>query len=541
MSINLAEKQYDEGEDMYIPSQEPAERFPEIVDPGDKRHKVLDLHDLAEVLEGRRAAGRRIVHCHGVFDLLHIGHIRYFSQAQQMGDVLVVTVTPDRFVDKGPHRPAFPESLRAEAVASLHCVDYVAINLWPTAEETLRLLRPHVYVKGSEFRQPGSDLTRKIDRERAVVEEIGAEIAFTEDIVFSSTNLINRYLSSMPAEIQNYLDLFRRRHSVDEMLSWLDHMAALKVLVVGDTILDEYQYCEAIGKSSKDPLLALKYNHHDLFAGGVLAVANHVSGFAGRVDLLTMIGDRDSHEDFIRSSLRPNVRPRFVVQAEAPTLIKRRFIDGYSTNKLFEVYVMDDSGPSEQQSRESSDWLRSVFDEYDIVISADFGHGAITQAMVDAMVDGAPFLAAMTQANAGNRGFHTVTRYGRADYACLSEHELRLERRDLRGDIRPMMEHLSRGLGAHQFVTTRGRKGCLVIDRDGQFMEVPAFATRVVDRVGSGDAFFAVSSLASRLGASSEVLGFLGNVVGSLAVEMLGNAKPIDKGAVQKYLVSLLK
>ena len=115
--------------------------------------KKLDhLQDLVPILERLRADNKRIVHCHGVFDLLHIGHIRHFEQARKLGDVLVVTLTPDRYVNKGTNRPAFTETLRAEFLSSLSCIDYVSINLWPTAVETIPMLRPHVFVKGSEFR-----------------------------------------------------------------------------------------------------------------------------------------------------------------------------------------------------------------------------------------------------------------------------------------------------------------------------------------------------------------------------------------------------
>ena len=109
-----------------------------------------------------------------------------------MGDVLVVTLSPDRFVDKGPDRPVFNEDLRAESIAALECVDYVAINKWPTAEETLRLIRPDIYVKGQEFENM-EDKTGKIQKEVEVINEIGAEIRFTHEIVFSSTKLLNQY------------------------------------------------------------------------------------------------------------------------------------------------------------------------------------------------------------------------------------------------------------------------------------------------------------------------------------------------------------
>ncbi len=504
-------------------------------------NKVLTLETLAELVNDLRANGKKIVHCHGVFDLLHIGHIRYFEQAREMGDVLVVTLTPDRFVDKGPHRPAFPENLRAEAIASLICVDYVAINSWPTAEETLRLLQPHYYVKGSEFKNISSDMTGKIGREEQVVREIGATLAFTEDIVFSSSNLINRYISSFPEDIQQYLDLMRQRYDVNEVLGVLEKMASLKVLVIGDTILDEYQYCDAIGKSSKDPVIALKYRSHDLFAGGVLAVANHVANFVDQVRLVTILGEKDDHEPFIRSQLRPNVSPAFFTQPGSPTALKRRFVDGYTLNKLFEVYVMDDSGLSADRETEVCRLLREEASAYDLVIAADFGHGAITDCVVTALTENSRYLAVNTQANAGNRGFHTVSRYPRADYVCLAEHEIRLEMRNLTDNVRPLMDRVGRSLDCSRLVVTRGRHGCIVRDREGEFVEVPSFAQKVVDRVGAGDAFFSVTALAAMQGASNELIGFLGNVVGSLAVEIVGNQKSIDALSVKKYIVSLMK
>ena len=109
-----------------------------------------------------------------------------------MGDILFVTVTPDAYVDKGPGRPVFNQILRAESIAALECVDYVAINKWPTAEETLKLLRPDIYVKGQEFEKL-EDKTGKIQREYEVIREIGAEIKFTHEVVFSSTELLTKY------------------------------------------------------------------------------------------------------------------------------------------------------------------------------------------------------------------------------------------------------------------------------------------------------------------------------------------------------------
>jgi len=154
--------------------------------------KILELDVLAEKLAGLKSRGKKIVHCHGCFDMMHLGHIKYFQASKKMGDVLVVTVTPDQFVDKGPGRPVFGQNLRAESIAALECVDYVAVNRWPTAEETLRLLLPNYYVKGQEFEKL-QDKTGKIQKEVEVVKEIKAEMRFTHEIVFSSSKLIKEH------------------------------------------------------------------------------------------------------------------------------------------------------------------------------------------------------------------------------------------------------------------------------------------------------------------------------------------------------------
>ena len=154
--------------------------------------KILDLDKLAEELSDLKSKGKKIVHCHGCFDMMHPGHIKYFQASKKMGDVLVVTVTPDQYVDKGSGRPVFDQYLRTESIAALECVDYVAVNRWPTAENTLRLLVPDYYVKGQEFEKL-QDKTGKIQKEVDVVKEIGGEMRFTHEIVFSSTKILNRY------------------------------------------------------------------------------------------------------------------------------------------------------------------------------------------------------------------------------------------------------------------------------------------------------------------------------------------------------------
>ena len=497
--------------------------------------KIRPIEEVARAVARLRAEGKRIVYTHGAFDLLHIGHIRHLRQAREMGDVLVVTIVPDRFMTRGDHRPAFVEGYRAEAVASLEFVDFVALSTELTAEHALRHLRPHVFAKGSEFRNKDVD-----HLESQAVTEVGGSYAFTQDVAFNSTQVINQYLSGLPKEIDEYLSLFRERYRRDDVLSVLDRLSSLRVLVIGDAILDDYQYCRAIGKSSKDPVLALQYLSNDVFAGGILAVANHVAGFAKDVRLFTVVGERDNPEHIIRDQLLPNVSMHGAVQLNAPTIVKRRFLDTHTLNKLFEVYVMDDSGLSAEADAKFCEQLKQELPNYDVVIAADYGHGAISRDAVTTLSEHARFLAVNTQANAGNRGFHTISRYPRADFGCIAEHELKLELRDSSSPLRTMIGIVGRNLNCKDFIVTLGRKGCAIWNRSDTFVEVPPFAQTIVDRVGAGDAFLSVTALASALNVEPELIGFIGNAVGALAVEVVGNRKSVDRASVRRLITSLM-
>ncbi|MCL2000070.1 MAG: adenylyltransferase/cytidyltransferase family protein [Planctomycetes bacterium] len=411
------------------------------------RLKIVSLERLYAEVTSLRAQGKRIVLAHGCFDLLHIGHIRYLESARQMGDALVVTLSPDEYVDKGPERPAFNSQLRAEALASLHSVDWVAVNDQPTAVELLSTLRPAIYVKGSDFAAKLNDPTGKLQEEAEICDKLGIELRFTEDIVFSSSNLINRFFSSYPEELQEYISLFRSRHSLPEIIEVLDAMTKLTVCVAGDAILDEYCYCSTLGLSSKSPTIAMLRMNTDLYAGGVMAIANHLAGFALEVHIFTVLGENESEEEFISSALLPNVRPHYSYLPAAPTTKKTRFVEGYSATKLLEIYHMKDAClPVERDALFREQILKLGNGGADLILAADFGHGALSMSTREALCASDVFLAVNTQSNAGNKMMHTISRYTRADYASVTEGELRLDRRDTASHMRVLLPE-----AAHRF------------------------------------------------------------------------------------------
>lgn len=502
--------------------------------------KIKDLDELALLVADQRAAGKRIVHCHGVFDLMHIGHIKHFQGARQMGDVLVVTLTPDHWVNKGPHRPAFSQDLRAEAIASIECVDYVAINKWPMAIETIKLLRPHVFVKGAEFRDL-KDVTGAIQYEEEAIRSVGGTIAFTDEVVFSSSNLINRHLQVLPKPATDYLLSSPVRHKAADLMAYLDGARSLRVLVLGETIIDEYNYCQTLGKSGKEPILAVRHLSSEKFAGGVLAVANHIASFCDKVDLLSFLGRDDPQEEFVRGKLSPRVEPKFFYVAGAPTIVKRRFIENYPFQKMFEVYLLNEDNSDPAQAELFHATLREVLPRYDLVIVTDYGHGMIDERAVELLCNHARCLAVNTQANAANHGFNTVSKYPRADFVCVSEYEMRLEARQKRQDLYQLIENIARKLRCRKVMVTRGQQGTLCYSAQEGHVQVPAFASHFTDRVGAGDAVLAVTSLCVAQDAPAEVLGVIGNAVGALAVGVVGNRSPIERTMLTRTLISLFK
>ena len=502
--------------------------------------KIRTIDDLARVVAESKARLQKVVHCHGVFDLLHIGHIKHLEAARQLGDLLVVTLTPDRFVNKGPHRPAFPERLRAEAMASLVCVDYVAINEWPTAVETIHAIKPSLFVKGLVRGEGKRDHTDAIQKEEEAVQAVGGALVLTDEDTYSASELINRYMDVFPVEVRRFLEDFRKRHSPEEIVGYLQAIRKMRVLVIGETIIDDYQFCDVIGKAGKEPVLVARYKHGEQYAGGILAVANHVANFCDHVGLVSALGTVDSREEFIRSKLRKNIEPYFLRMTGSPTIVKRRFLEEYLSAKLFEVYLMQGEHLDPALERECLDHLDRIIPDYDVVIVADFGHGLLTKSIRQLVRDRARFLAVNTQTNAGNRGFNMISKYPHADFVSIGEPEVRLECRDMTGNIDEMSLAIAQRMGLKSMLVTRGRSGILCYNGTG-FQSVPAFSFRVVDRVGAGDAVLAVTSPCVARGTPSEAVGFIANVVGAEACMIMGNKTSIEPSSLFRHITSLMK
>ncbi|MBF0426630.1 MAG: adenylyltransferase/cytidyltransferase family protein [Magnetococcales bacterium] len=505
-------------------------------------HKILTLNDLARKAAELKQQGETVVLCHGTFDLLHPGHIRHLRRASEEGSRLLVTVTADPYVNKGPGRPVFHHDLRAENLASLACVDYVAINHDVTAVPVINLVRPDVYVKGQDYKAAEDDITGNITIEQKAVESFGGRVFYTNEIVFSSTSLLNEHFGLFPPSTREFLQKFRTRHQAGSVIDRILSLEKLKVLVVGEAIVDEYCYSTPMGITGKsNEVLSVRFDAMEQFAGGSLAIANHLAGYAAEVTLLTGLGRNDHHEPFIRSRLEERVQPAFFYYEQSQTLVKRRFVDA-DARKLFEVYFYDPNPLTPKVEEQIIAWIRAHARNYDVVIVPDYGNGFISLPMIEALCAEARFLAVNTQINSGSRGYHAITRYPRADFVSLNEPEVRQAAHNRHHPLEQVTAQIAKQVNARQMAVTMGAVGAMMLETEtATIHRVPALAARVVDNIGAGDAFLSLAGLAIGGGLSPELALFVGSAAAALDVQIVCNREPIRPVHLFKYITTLLK
>ncbi len=467
---------------------------------------------------------------------------RILEAAKKEGDVLIITLTSDKWVNKGPGRPVFNQQLRLESVASVGCVDFATINDGPTAAEIIKELKPDIFIKGKEYANLEDDFTGGIIKEKEAVESIGGEIRFTDEITFSSSNMLNKFFNVYPQQAQPFLEEFRQKYPAEDIINKLKALKNIKALVIGDAIIDEYHYCYPMGKASKENVVATNFVRDESFAGGIFACANHLAGFCDNVHLITCLGAQDSKEDLIVEKLKPNITAKFFYRNDAPTTMKRRFVDPSFLSKIFEIYYFNDRDLPTSIEQKICDYLAEKIRDYDLVLVADFGHGFLSKKLRDLISREATFVALNTQTNAANIGFNPVTKYSKADYVCIDESEIRLAGQNKFGEIKDLIIDISQKINSKNFVVTRGHLGSMIHGREeNKFYEIPVFTHGGIDRVGAGDAYLSITAPCALANFPMDLIGFIGNAVGALAVNIVCNRESVEPVALFKFISTLLK
>ncbi len=318
----------------------------------------------------------------------------------------------------------------------------------------------------------------------------------------------------------------------------LEKAKSLKVLIIGDTIIDEYIFTYPKGRAIKDPILSLDYLRSEKYAGGVQAIANHIAGFADNITLVTLLGDWNTCEGFLRKNTDSKIKNVFFVKPDSPTTIKQRFIDNVRNGKLFKVEYINDKPIPLQLEEDILKFLESEIPKYDIVVVGDFGHGFINDKIARIIEDKAKFLATNVQTNSSNMGFNYITKYSRSDYMTSNEQELRLAMSNRFGSFDSLIESLKSNTNFSNVLLTMGSSGCMLITKKGVF-SAPSLTDKIKDVVGAGDAVFAITSLMSRLDADPEIITFIANCVGAIAVNIMGNKESVTKDALISFIEEL--
>ena len=484
--------------------------------------KIVSLDEFDNI---RGSLDGTVVLAHGVFDVLHSSHIDYFKKSKATGDHLVVSLTDDQFVNKGPGRPYFNIDQRVAVIASLDMVDYVLVSPEPSSVTVINSVRPHIYTKGIEYCDK-VDITGKIDIENEAVQKHGGTTVYvkTEEIL-SSSKIVNGQLFN--SEFKEFISLLKVKYDVQQIYDVLDQLKSLDLAIVGETIIDEYVFGKAIGKSSKYPSIVFNKGDSVQYDGGVVAVAKQLSSFVNSVNVITCIGN----DGFLPRELPSNVHFLPIYKANSPTIKKTRFIESYYRSRLFETYEIDNRPLSPQEYSHLTKLLFRCSDK--LTIGIDYGHGFLTGKET--------LFSVNSQSNAGNKGYNYISKFENVQHMVLDEEEMRLENRDTISDIVDLTETFFKNRSVQSVTTTMGARGCAIASKD-KVIRIPAVRGDVVDTVGAGDAFFGMySCLLSLPGCDSFLAGFLANVVGYMTANILGHDSNYDVLSLKQTINTLLK
>ena len=499
--------------------------------------KIQSLVSLSKIIDTYKKKNKKVVLCHGVFDLLHIGHIKHFQTAKKLGDVLVVTITADKHVNKGPNRPYFNSTLRLEALSALEIIDFVGEHDSSSAESLIKKLKPNIYCKGSEYKNHSKDITGKIQIENKAIKSVGGTIYYTDDMTYSSSKILKEFGAVLNAEQLKTVNNISKMYSYETIKKKIENFKKLNVLVIGETILDEYIFCEALGKSGKESVLAMKDIKKEIYLGGAAAISRHLSDSAKSVTLLSMLGEKNEEKKFINKNLEGNIKTFFINKKDSPTIVKRRFVDNINKNKVLGIYSLNDNKLDPHNEKKLKNYINKNIKKFDLVIVSDFGHGFISSDIANLIVKSSKFVTANAQINSSNIGHHTIDKYVNANCIIINESELRHELRSKDASVNDLIKKMSKKLKVSKIVVTRGHDGCTIFDsKKNSFTTCPAFATKVIDKIGSGDAMLALLSLGLKNNFDNHFNIFVSSLAAAQSVETIGNSERVKKVNILKTI-----
>lgn len=334
---------------------------------------------------------------------------------------------------------------------------------------------------------------------------------------------------------KEYIKEIKHKFSLEEIKKHLNTLENKKVLVIGDTIIDEYCFVSLKGRAMKDPILSVDYVNEEAYAGGILAIANHISSFVKDVKVVTLLGEGLDRKNFVLEKLNQNVTAEFFEKKNAPTTRKKRYVNCLRNEKLFKIEYINDFPIDSHLEHQLVHYLEQEMPKYDLVVVGDFGHGSMNDTIIKLLENKAPYLAVNSQTNSANLGFNYVTKYNSPSFMTMDGTELKFAVGDRFSDYSVMINKLHQRKGFNRFLVTLGKEG-VAYYQDGTITYAPSLVSKVTDVVGAGDAVFSITSLLAYSQAPKELLTFVANCVGGIKVSIMGNKESITKERLLQFI-----
>mgnify|MGYP006073830315 CR=1 FL=1 len=487
-----------------------------------------------------RKNNNKIVFCHGVFDVLHLGHIRHFQEAKKKGDILVVSVTSDKFVNKGFGRPYHSLKVRMQTLEALNTIDYIIPSYFSNAEHNLSLVQPNIYCKGPDYKQK-PDITENLKKEKDTLKTFSGKMHFTSDIVLSSSSLINSFKDAFNERQRKFLDIIKKKYTFEDIKLSLNKLEKLNVYVLGEVILDQYTFCEPIGISGKDPFIVFNKKKNNLFAGGSFAIAKNISNFVNSSNLVSILPKQKKNINLLLRNKPKNLKLEKLNFKSSKEILKNRFIDSNTSAKIFGLYSIDDNELTKIDKKKLISFLKKAKKKSNNFIISDYGHGFINKEISDLVSTKGFNYTLNAQINSANRGFHGLFKYKKSNSIIINESELRYEFKDKYSTVESLIIKLSNRLKSKVIVVTRGSEGAISYSKKEGFLNCPAFYHKIVDKVGAGDALLGVFSLCKFAGLENDLSLFLSSISGGYQTSIINNESFLDKISLLKQIDHILK
>jgi rfaE bifunctional protein kinase chain/domain len=506
---------------------------------GDYRRKIKTVEELCRII-GPRPRDKSVILCHGVFDLVHPGHIRHLLYAKGKAGYLVASLTADRHISKAEHRPFVPQDLRALNLAALEMVDFVIIDEDLTPLRNLGLVQPDYYAKGYEYQAEG--LHPKTQEELDIVSSYGGEIIFTPgDIVYSSSAIIEAAPPNLATEKLLML-MEAEAITFDRLRATIDKCAGISVHVVGDTIVDSLTYTTMIGGMTKTPTPSVRYDGRTDFIGGAAVVAEHLRAAGANVVFSTVLGE-DALGQFVLDGLKKSgVVCNAIRDRTRPTTHKNAFV--CEEYRLLKVDTLDNRSISDPVLER---FVRQIMQtQAAAVVFSDFRHGIFNSRTIPVLIGAIPEGAFRVADSQVASRWGNILEFNGFDFLTPNEREARFALGDQDTGVRPLAAKLHREAGCKTLLLKLGDRGVLTVrsqflpEDSRSFFVIDSFVDRVVDAVGAGDALLAYSTLAMVADGSEVVASILGSIAAALECEKNGNV-PIGHDDMQRKITTVEK